>query len=80
MNCWEFKKCGREQGGVNEQDLGACPAYPDNGRKCARIAGTLCGGKVQGTFATKLGNCIVCDFYKSAHYDKSDLVSKQVPW
>ena len=51
-----------------------CPAFPDSGKGCARIAGTLCGGQVQGTFATKLGNCLQCDFYKSEHYDKSVLV------
>ncbi|HEX8949999.1 MAG TPA: hypothetical protein VF790_13605 [Dissulfurispiraceae bacterium] len=68
MNCWEFKSCGREKGGVNEKDLGACPAYPDYGTKCARIAGTLCGGKVQGTFAMKLTSCIECDFYRSGYY------------
>ena len=57
MNCWEFKKCGREGGGVKSIELGTCPAYPDYGQQCARVAGTLCGGEVQGTFALKLGNC-----------------------
>jgi hypothetical protein len=71
MNCWEFKKCGRELGGAKAAELGVCAAYPDHGHHCARIAGTLCGGKVQGTFATKLVNCMQCDFYKSADYDKA---------
>lgn len=71
MNCWEFKKCGREKGGAKAEELGVCPAYPDNGTTCARVAGTLCGGIVQGTFATKLGNCLKCEFYSSVHYDKS---------
>ena len=74
LNCWEFKKCGREDGGVNAVELGVCPAYPDNGRLCARIAGTLCGGTVQGTFAQKLGNCMQCDFYRSSHYDKNSVM------
>jgi len=73
MNCWEFKKCGREAGGAKEKELGACPAYPDNGKNCARIAGTLCGGKVQGTFASKLSNCMDCEFYKSQHYARPAL-------
>lgn len=34
------------------------------GRICWALTGTFCGGKVQGTFAEKLGNCIVCEFYK----------------
>ena len=60
MNCWEFKECGRT----------TCPAYPGHGRHCARVAGTLCGGEIQGTFALKLANCMHCDFYQSGHYDR----------
>ena len=70
MNCWEFKKCGREIGGKNANELGICPAAPDNGTHCAQIAGTLCKGEIQGTFAQKLYNCMKCDFYKSEHYNK----------
>ncbi|MDI6815946.1 MAG: hypothetical protein QME41_01970 [Actinomycetota bacterium] len=58
MNCWEMKKCGRDLS--ND-----CPAYPANGCECWRVAGTMCGGKVQGTFAQKLVNCMECDFYKA---------------
>jgi hypothetical protein len=70
MNCWEFKKCGRENGGSKAKELGACVAFPDHGRHCARVAGTLCGGKVQGSFAMKLANCMKCDYYQSPHYDR----------
>jgi len=70
MNCWEFKKCGRTPGGDKAKELGVCPAYPGHGTHCAKIAVTLCGGKVQGTFASKLANCLQCDFYKSAGYDR----------
>jgi hypothetical protein len=72
LNCWEFKKCGREANGARVNELGICPAYPDNGTHCAQVAGTLCGGKVQGTYASKFANCIFeCDYYKSPYYDKS---------
>ena len=71
MNCWEFKQCGREAGGANADKMGVCPAYPNHGRHCARIAGTFCGGAVQGTFAQKLSSCMQCDFYNSRHYDKA---------
>jgi len=41
----------------------------------------MCGGKVQGTIATKLLNCIECDFFQSMHYDRSykknDTISHQ---
>lgn len=73
MNCWEFKNCGRENGGEKVEELGVCPAWPDKGKRCARVVGTLCGGKVQGSFATKIGNCTKCEYYKSDHYDKSYL-------
>ncbi|MHB8069967.1 MAG: two-CW domain-containing protein [Desulfobaccales bacterium] len=63
MDCWEFKKCGQEPG---------CPAYPDCGTQCAQVAGTLCGGKVQGLFALKLLNCRECDFYRSPFYDRQN--------
>ncbi len=68
MNCWDFKKCGRQLGGSRTKEFGVCPAYPDNGKKCAQVAGTFCGGTVQGSFASKLANCMQCDFYKSEHY------------
>ena len=75
MNCWEFKKCGREPGGIKSAELGVCPAATETsvsnvnggkngGRCCWVIAGTLCGGKVQGSFALKYSNCVMCEFYK----------------
>jgi hypothetical protein len=71
MNCWEFKKCGREAGGAKAKELGVCPAYPSHGTECALIAGTLCGGRVQGSFAQKVGTCIQCDFFKSGQHKRS---------
>ncbi len=70
MNCWEFMKCGREAGGANAERLGVCPAYPDHGTHCAVIAGTLCGGVVQGTFAAKISSCLKCDFLRRVAYDQ----------
>lgn len=75
INCWEFKKCGREPGGVHVADLGVCPATQEQrldgthggtnaGRSCWILAGTLCKGEVQGTFAQKYKSCEACDFYK----------------
>jgi len=60
LNCWEFKNCGQ---------VLDCPAYPDHGITCARVAGTLCEGKVQGLFAMKLADCLQCDFYRSPYYN-----------
>ena len=74
LNCWEFKKCGRQPGGAKATELGVCPASTETrtnginsgtngGRACWVLAGTLCGNKVQGTFAQKLTNCMKCEFY-----------------
>lgn len=74
LNCWEFKKCGRQPQGSRVHELGLCPAPTEErldgvhdgtnaGRSCWVIAGTMCGGKVQGTFAEKFNNCEQCDFY-----------------
>jgi hypothetical protein len=71
MKCWEFKRCGREAGGSRAAELGVCPAYPNHGDDCARVAGTLCGGKVQGSFAMKVASCMRCDFYTSPHHQKA---------
>lgn len=68
MKCWQFMKCEREHGGAKTKDLGICPAWPDNGSNCARVAGTYCGDKLQGSFAIKLQDCLKCDFYASPHY------------
>ena len=73
MNCWEFKKCGRQPGGSKAEELGVCPASVESalnhshggtnaGRACWVVAGSLCGGKIQGTYAKKLLNCWRCEF------------------
>ena len=73
VNCWEYKKCGRQPGGPRAMELGVCPAATDTkadgmnggcngGRMCWALTGTMCGGQVQGTFAQKLTNCMDCEF------------------
>lgn len=62
--CWEMKDCGREKAGRNADELGVCPAYPDNGHSCWIVAGTFCGGTVQGTYARKTHFCNICEVYK----------------
>lgn len=80
MNCWEFKKCGREKGGVKSNELGVCPAYTRGaGQACWLVAGTFCGGKVQGTFAEKEHSCMQCDFYKSFDLAHRTKVRKLFP-
>ncbi|KKQ93866.1 MAG: hypothetical protein UT66_C0033G0011 [candidate division CPR2 bacterium GW2011_GWC1_39_9] len=78
QNCWETKNCGRQTGGAKVAELGVCPASQETklngvneganaGRVCWALAGTFCGGLVQGSFAEKIGNCMNCDHYKLVH-------------
>lgn len=74
MNCWEYKRCGREIGG-HTHELGVCPVAVTKdlnkthggthaGRACWVVAGSLCGGNPQGSFAQKYKSCEQCDFYQ----------------
>lgn len=65
--CWEYQNCGREKSGANVSELGICPSYPDNGRRCWGTAGTLCGGEIQGTNAQKIDSCESCNWYKNVN-------------
>ena len=74
-NCWEVKACGRCVDGVKKGGTELCPACTEAkldgvhggkaaGRACWVVAGTFCGGQVQGTFGKKFGNCEICEFYQ----------------
>ncbi len=81
VNCWEYKKCGRQPGGGKVAELGVCPAATEQllngthggtnaGRACWVVAGSLCGGKIQGTYAKKLLNCWRCEFMNSVKLEE----------
>ena len=76
LNCWEFKKCGRDRNG----DRPVCPAVVETradgvnegenaGRVCWSVEGTFCHGGVQGNYAQKLPACLVCDFRLKVHQE-----------
>ncbi len=82
-NCWEVKKCGRESGGLLVNELGVCPSSTNKkldgihkgknaGRACWVIAGTMCEGKIQGTFSEKFKGCGLCDFYNMVKEEEGD--------
>jgi tRNA A-37 threonylcarbamoyl transferase component Bud32 len=89
INCWEYKKCGREPGGEKAFQLGVCPAAMDQsfdginqgdhaGRFCWAVAGTFCGEVAQGTFAEKRESCLGCDFFNKVRAEEgsADLRTK----
>lgn len=58
VQCWEFLKCPTDR---KEK----CPAYPNQGRICFSVSGTLCRGELQGNYQAKKPECLAkCDFYK----------------
>jgi len=69
----KIKGCGRNEGGKNEKELGLCPAAADESftalmgaltaAELVGMAGTFCHGEVQGTFARKLQDCTLCNFF-----------------
>ncbi len=63
--CWEYMQCGRDKDSSVK-----CPAYPHFGKACWAVAGTLCTGKVQGTFAQKIEDCRKCGFFLSRQEQK----------
>ena len=91
INCWEFVRCGRYPGGPKEKELGVCPAAISNpqlsgvngghngGRVCWAIAGTLCRGKVQGTFAEKAKDCKHCMFFQIVQDEEGQNFKLTVP-
>jgi PAS domain S-box-containing protein len=54
--CYELKNCEKTD----------CPCYGKEALRCWQIAGTHCGGCVQGEFAQKYRNCIECAVFKAA--------------
>lgn len=66
IKCWEFKKCGKPD----------CPSYENDNLRCWQSAGTFCGGRVQGAFAQKYGNCKGCNVFITACPTEMDTVGE----
>jgi signal transduction histidine kinase len=47
VKCYEVMGCRNEE----------CPAFGGEAMRCWQVAGTFCGGRVQGSFASKIENC-----------------------
>jgi hypothetical protein len=74
LNCWEIKKCERQKGGKKVNELGECIASKEGmGHSCWAVAGTLCGGKIQGTTVQKIGYCTSCEVHEIYNRSKSEL-------
>lgn len=54
--CWQSKNCNN----LN------CPAHKNDCGRCWLIAGTMCGGEVQGSFAKKYHSCLDCEIFQES--------------
>jgi PAS domain S-box-containing protein len=54
--CWEFQSC----------TYTGCPVYGKKHVRCWQVAGTHCGGEIQGHFARKYSDCKECAVYKGS--------------
>jgi hypothetical protein len=85
QNCWEMKKCGREPGGIKEDEFGTCPAAEEQnangvhdgkngGRCCWVVAGTLCNnGNAQGSYQKKFSvDCHKCEVYSAVKREEEN--------
>jgi eukaryotic-like serine/threonine-protein kinase len=88
INCWQYKKCGRQIGGENAKNLGVCPAAIEKrvdginggeygGRCCWAVeGGILCDGQSEDLFALKLIGCIQCNFFTLVKKEEGDALRK----
>ncbi|RJR17499.1 MAG: GGDEF domain-containing protein [Nitrospiraceae bacterium] len=64
--CWELKKCTKTD----------CPSYESKDLRCWQVAGTFCGGKAQGIFAQKYGDCRHCEVFKHAFGNRINTIGE----
>ncbi|MDK9708564.1 MAG: protein phosphatase 2C domain-containing protein [Desulforhopalus sp.] len=88
INCWQYKKCGREPGGCMADKDGICPAAAETalntfnngvnaGRSCWLVAGTFCDQQIMGTFAEKIDTCKNCSFYQRVQEEEHSFDTTQ---
>lgn len=74
LNCWEFKRCGRQAEGTMQEAEGLCPAPGEirldgihegvsSGRSCWMVAGTYGKGPAICSSLKDISDCKDCDFY-----------------
>jgi hypothetical protein len=89
LNCWEYKKCGREPGGLNARTLGVCLSATNTsmnkinggingGRVCWLVAGTY--GKSRAELADCIAidttsSCYQCDFHSQVLSEEGFIIT-----
>lgn len=79
LNCWEFKNCGREPGGLMADVLGECPVGSamkydglnegvGAGRACWMVPNSVCNHK-------RGASCYDCEFYKRVVFEQDEKIA-----
>lgn len=82
LNCWEFKNCGREPGGIMTAESGVCPVARAGsfdgtndgvagGRACwevRRQSTKLAANDICGT-----ASCSTCEFRRRVNYERAPI-------
>ena len=87
LNCWEFKKCGRDPRGENAKSLGVCKASIEEkwdgtnggknaGRICWLITGTSCEEDIERGIGTRIKICSNCGFYKLINEEEKNNINE----
>jgi hypothetical protein len=86
LNCWEFKNCGREKGGLMAGTLGVCPvacAMHCDGLNGGRAGGRVCwtivssGNRLCSRGVQSRKSCLSCDFYRRVIHEEAENVTCQ---
>jgi hypothetical protein len=87
LNCWEFKNCGREKGGLMVEVLGECPVVTAmhldgtnggqaGGRSCWTVRG--CGNRLARAGIGTLNGCQKCEFFRRVAHEEETTISAQL--
>jgi hypothetical protein len=79
LNCWQFKNCGREKGGIMAEKLGECPVSSTMrydglndgigaGRACWMVPSNGCRG--HGCNWWRNRQCHECEFYQRVVFEE----------
>ena len=79
LNCWQFKNCGHESGGLMADGKGECPVSA-----CMKLDGTN-GGRGGGRACWMISkpatspcygqSCHTCDFYRRVNFEEEQKIS-----
>jgi len=87
LNCWQYKNCGREKGGIMVDILGECPipsamkydGHNDGigaGRVCWIVPDTSC--RLNNQFRNgQIKQCYNCEFYQRVVFEEDENVRFQ---